>query len=141
MMSLSCGEGHSNRRPWTVRQVTSTRAPPSGMKRRWRLMPIRSRKTEDESFTRPQTFFAEPRNLPLSRWKGVRWERGPEWCGAGVEWSGARHLLGAAEPLSDFVVPAWRRVLGLFGGCLGLGLGLGRGGRRPAPEAYCRSWP
>ena len=37
-----------------VRQVTSTRAPPSGTKRRWRLMPIRSRKTEVESCTRPQ---------------------------------------------------------------------------------------
>src|SRR6185295_7773258 len=60
MMSLSCGEGHSNRRPWTVRQVTSTRAPPSGMKRRWRLMPINSRKTEGDSFTRLQTSFACP---------------------------------------------------------------------------------
>jgi hypothetical protein len=44
---------------WTGRQVTSTRAPPSGMKRKWRLMPIRSRKTEGESFTRLQTF-SEP---------------------------------------------------------------------------------
>ena len=37
-----------------VRQVTSTRAPPSGTKRKWRLMPIRSRKTEGDSFTRGQ---------------------------------------------------------------------------------------
>src|SRR6187402_1392200 len=41
-----------------VRQVTSTRPPPSGTKRRWRLMPIRSRKTMCDSFTWVQNFFA-----------------------------------------------------------------------------------
>src|SRR5688572_19726492 len=44
MMELSCWEGRRRWRPWMVRQVTSTRAPPSGTKRRWRLMPINSRK-------------------------------------------------------------------------------------------------
>src|SRR6185436_12317507 len=70
MMSLSCEEGASNRRPWTVRQVTSTRAPPSGMKRRWRLMPNISRKTEADSFTRLQTSSNFCPVLPVSRPRG-----------------------------------------------------------------------
>ena len=40
-----------------VRQVTSTRAPPSGTKRSLRLMPLESRKSRGDSCASPQSFF------------------------------------------------------------------------------------
>ena len=40
MISFIVGPGRNRRRLWSARQVTSTSAPPSGMKRSRRLMPL-----------------------------------------------------------------------------------------------------
>ena len=45
MISFSTGRGRNRRRLWSARQVTSTRAPPSGMKRSRRLIPYEDVKT------------------------------------------------------------------------------------------------
>jgi hypothetical protein len=64
MISSSSRPGRRRKRLWIVRQVTSTRAPPSGMKRSCRLIP---NKTEN----RPRNFFAlEP--LEFARGGGRR---------------------------------------------------------------------
>src|SRR6185295_1499230 len=73
--SLSSAEGRSRNRPWTVRQVTSTRAPPSGTKRR-RLTPyIDGKRVVQSSKTSKEVDFGGSRDLercqPILRLFGV----------------------------------------------------------------------
>jgi hypothetical protein len=54
MMAFSIGPGRNRKRLWSARQVTSTRAPWSGMKRSRRLMPPNKRKITPQSFRGPE---------------------------------------------------------------------------------------
>src|SRR3954470_23821538 len=100
MIWFSSGLGRNRRRLWRARLVTSTRAPPSGMKRSRRLIPQKTENRPQHLFVLEPLGFARGVNEPFRYFRtGGRWATCPHpGFSEGLQGASLRHPVRRSLP-------------------------------------------